>query len=474
MSPANPLTITISHYTPQEKDAGLVDIFARIAHQPWSMLFDTSGSTKSGGRFNIMLWSPAKVITAKSGETRVQCMVSGNTTQLSLPPFEATNAYLHSEVAELTISPQSQTLSEQLPFLVGVAGMAGYDTGRYYEVLPTNAIDDYSTPEFVAGLYLHSLIEDSHTGEIYYCSTDGTRVPHFDVESTTMAITREPFALTSGWQSNLTQDEYSQRLAAINEYLIAGDCYQVNMAQRFSARFKGDVWEAYMALRNANQAPFSAYLQLPQSSIVSISPERFIKVADGHVETKPIKGTRPRFNDPAADAESAAALLSAQKDRAENLMIVDLLRNDISKHCKPHSVKVPHLFALESYEAVHHLVSTVVGELNDNASPLDLLASAFPGGSITGAPKIRAMEIIDELEVHRRNVYCGSIFYMGCRGDLDSSICIRTLLAENNQLHCWAGGGIVLDSKAQEEYQETLDKVSKILPVLEEKFGNTA
>ncbi len=148
-------------------------------------------------------------------------------------------------------------------------------------------------------------------------------------------------------------------------------------------------------------------------------------------------------------------------------MIVDLLRNDISKHCKPHSVKVPALFALESYEAVHHLVSTVTGELNETSSPLELLASAFPGGSITGAPKIRAMEVIDELEPHRRNIYCGSVFYMGFREDMDSSICIRTVLAENHRLHCWAGGGIVLDSVASEEYQETLDKVSKILPVLE-------
>jgi len=192
-----------------------------------------------------------------------------------------------------------------------------------------------------------------------------------------------------------------------------------------------------------------------------------LRVKDGIVETKPIKGTRPRFKNPLKDKASADSLLSAEKDRSENLMIVDLLRNDISKHCKPHSVKVPALFALESYEAVHHLVSTVTGELNETASPLELLAAAFPGGSITGAPKIRAMEVIDELEPHRRNIYCGSVFYMGYREDMDSSICIRTVLAENNRLHCWAGGGIVLDSVPTEEYQETLDKVSKILPVLE-------
>ena len=186
------------------------------------------------------------------------------------------------------------------------------------------------------------------------------------------------------------------------------------------------------------------------------------------METKPIKGTRPRFVDAKQDKASADALLAAEKDRAENLMIVDLLRNDLSKHCKPGTVEVPALFALESYEAVHHMVSTVTGELNDDASPLDLLAGAFPGGSITGAPKIRAMEIIDELEPHRRNVYCGSIFYLGFRQDMDSSILIRTLLAEQGNLYCWAGGGIVVDSQPDEEYQETLDKVSRILPTLKQ------
>jgi para-aminobenzoate synthetase component 1 len=238
------------------------------------------------------------------------------------------------------------------------------------------------------------------------------------------------------------------------------------MAQRFIADFEGNIWQAYCELRNQNQAPFSAYYNLAQGCIASISPERFLRVKDGVVETKPIKGTRPRFSNLEKDKSSAQSLLSAEKDRAENLMIVDLLRNDLSKHCKAHSVKVPALFALESYEAVHHLVSTVTGELIDASSPLELLASAFPGGSITGAPKIRAMEVIDELEPHRRHIYCGSVFYMGYREDMDSSICIRTVLAENNRLHCWAGGGIVLDSVPSDEYQETLDKVSKILPVL--------
>ena len=284
-------------------------------------------------------------------------------------------------------------------------------------------------------------------------------------------VNTQSFALNSDWQSNMSETEYAAKFAQIEEYLKSGDCYQINLAQRFNAQFEGSPWAAYIKLREANKAPFSSFINHPQGAILSISPERFISVNNNVVETKPIKGTLPRKADALEDQRQAQILAASAKDRAENVMIVDLLRNDLSKHCKPHSVKVPELFALESYEAVHHLVSTVVGELNDDATPLDLLASSFPGGSITGAPKIRAMEIIDELEVHRRNIYCGSIFYMGFREDMDSSICIRTLLAENNQLHCWAGGGIVLDSVANDEYKETLDKVSKILPVLTSHFG---
>lgn len=485
----------------------LIDIFERVAHRAGAVLLDTCGSTKSNGRYNVMVWEPSATVTAKHGEAPLVQLDGEKAFTTDLQPFEAVTHYLHGSVANLKVDETSQSLAKQLPFIVGVTGFAGYDAGRYYEKLPANAAQTYTTPDFSVGLYLSSLIEDTVTGTLYFCSATGETTPpdfviqpnfatdfedsadtgDFCEESDHIGrvslasindektqgddIAKTPFSLTSDWKSNLTKEAYIDRIERIHDYLKAGDCYQVNMAQRFTAAYTGDCWHAYRALRESNQAPFSAFIQLKNSTILSISPERFISVKQGVVETKPIKGTRPRFSDEAKDAQSAQSLLTASKDRAENLMIVDLLRNDLSKHCKPHSVKVPELFALESYEAVHHLVSTVVGELNDDATPLDLLASSFPGGSITGAPKIRAMEIIDELEVHRRNIYCGSIFYMGFREDMDSSICIRTLLAENNQLHCWAGGGIVLDSVANDEYKETLDKVSKILPVLTSHFG---
>ncbi|WP_394220288.1 aminodeoxychorismate synthase component I [Alteromonas gracilis] len=446
-----------------EQQSVFNSLFKRVSSLPYSILLDTSGSSKSEGRFNIMAFSPAAVVEAKGENVELLDVDSATRKPLTSKPFEAVEEHLHARVKFVEVHADFDT--EHLPFIVGVAGMAGYDTGRFYETLPSLAKDDYITPDFTVGLYMRSLIEDTQSGYIYYCSVDNAPLSEifFDSEDTG---TSPDFRLTSRFESNLSQQDYEKCLDKILHYLRAGDCYQVNMAQRFSASFEGSIWQAYCELRHQNQAPFSAYFNLAQGCIASISPERFLRVRNGLVETKPIKGTRPRFKDTEKDLASATSLLNAEKDRAENLMIVDLLRNDISKHCKPHSVKVPALFALESYEAVHHLVSTVTGELNDGASPLELLASAFPGGSITGAPKIRAMEVIDELEPHRRNIYCGSVFYMGFREDMDSSICIRTVLAENNRLHCWAGGGIVLDSVPCEEYQETLDKVSKILPVL--------
>lgn len=439
-------------------------LFETIADKPWSLLLDTSGSNKSDGRFNIMTYSPALVVEALNGDVTLHDTHEKCTYKLNDRPFEATEKYLHEKVKNLALVSDCDV--SHLPFIVGVAGIAGYDTGRFYEVLPTNAISDYNSPDYSVGLYLFSLIEDTQTDEIYYCACDGSTFPTLGDNTKTKHATS--FSLNTSFVSNLSKDKYTASLNIISRYLNAGDCYQVNMAQRFSATYTGSLWHAYKELRIQNQAPFSAYFNSSKGSVASISPERFFRVKDRSVETKPIKGTRPRFQNAEKDKQSAESLLGAEKDRAENLMIVDLLRNDISKHCKPSSVDVPALFSLESYQAVHHLVSTVIGELHDSASPLDLLKSAFPGGSITGAPKIRAMEVIDELEPHRRHIYCGSVFYMGFREDMDSSICIRTLLAEQDTLYCWAGGGIVLDSIANEEYQETLDKVSKIIPVLEQ------
>ncbi|MBU2976919.1 aminodeoxychorismate synthase component I [Alteromonas sp. C1M14] len=441
-------------------------IFARVAHQPYALLFDSAGEYGELGRFKIMVFDPVFSVECKAGETALIEHSSGSKSRLDMTPFEAVKHLQHPALDSIDIESQvaADTIAA-LPFLIGTAGLAGYDSGRFYEQLPSQAAHQYACPDFAVGLYEQSLIQDTKTGSIYSCRL--SHRPNISWLVDAPLPSAAPFALTSPWQSNLSKQDYLQALDAVHHYLRAGDCYQVNMAQRFSAQYNGDEWQGFQALSEANEAPFSAFMRLPTACVMSISPERFIAVRNKQVETRPIKGTRPRSDDIETDRLAAESLLQAEKDRAENLMIVDLLRNDLSKHCLPHSVQVPALFALESYAAVHHMVSTVVGQLKPDASPFDLLAGAFPGGSITGAPKIRAMEIIEELEPHRRNVYCGSLFYCGYRQDMDSSILIRTLLAENGTLHCWAGGGIVLDSVPQEEYQETLDKVARILPVLE-------
>ncbi|MEQ8663295.1 MAG: aminodeoxychorismate synthase component I, partial [Gammaproteobacteria bacterium] len=279
----------------------------------------------------------------------------------------------------------------------------------------------------------------------------------------TPAAISTDFVVTSSVQPEIGFADYAAAFARIARYIRDGDCYQVNYAQRFSAAASGDAWDAYQRLRLLNGAPFAAFMRLPGAAVLSSSPERFIEVRGEVVETRPIKGTRGRSGDPARDAELAGELATSVKDRAENVMIVDLLRNDIGKTCAIGSVSVPRLFEVETYARVHHLVSTVRGRLRAGSGPLELLRGCFPGGSITGAPKRRAMEIIEELEPTRRNVYCGSLGYVSHDGQMDTNIAIRTLLYTAGRLYCWAGGGIVVDSVLEDEYQESLDKAAAML-----------
>ncbi|MDC8831019.1 aminodeoxychorismate synthase component I [Alteromonas gilva] len=442
------------------------DVFAAVAQTDGALLLDSGASQESGSRFDIALWQPLLTLTSKQGETRVASADGAIIKKFrgDHSPLKVAQSYIQAFQLSVDTSEVEQSLYNTLPMVLGLAGFCSYDLGRYFETLPSLNPAEYECPDMMLGIYDRALIHDTHTNRWYFCHTSGVAVPDFN---NWLNASCRAFRLTTPWQSNLTQTDYNTALGKVHDYLTAGDCYQVNFAQRFKAGFSGDVWPAYRLLTQANNAPFSAFLNTGNSTLLSLSPERFIQCRDGIIETKPIKGTRPRSTDPIQDERNAAALLSAEKDRAENLMIVDLLRNDISKHSAPGSVSVPDLFKLESYAAVHHMVSRIRSRLSADSHPLDLLQGCFPGGSITGAPKIRAMEIIEELEPNRRAPYCGSMVYLGLKNDLDSSICIRTLLAEQNQLYCWAGGGIVLDSVANEEFQETLDKVARILPVLE-------
>ena len=284
-----------------------------------------------------------------------------------------------------------------------------------------------------------------------------------------MADDDTTFNLTTSFQAEISKNDYLNAIERIKNYILAGDCYQVNYAQRFSAEFTGDPWEAYLKLRSRFAGPYSAFLRLqPGEAVISMSPERFMTVADRKVTTQPIKGTSPRYPDPEQDQASATALQKSEKDIAENIMITDLLRNDLGRFCTPGTVHTTEICALKSYANVHHLVTTITGTLRDEVSLEAFLLQSSPGGSITGAPKRRAIEIIHELEPTPRNTYCGSVFMLSSDGFLNSSIAIRTLEVEGNQIHCWGGGGITIASDGDDEYQETLDKVQGLMRCLEE------
>lgn len=437
-------------------------MFANIAHLPWAVLFESASPDHIDSRFDIFSADPAATLETIG--------------EITTTTIDNTASYSHQAPLQVLKQIQHQLLGPDvdydgdLPFIGGVLGLLGYDLGRRLEKLPTRAERDIELPDLAVGIYDWAWIVDHKTQQMHFlvCGSEEQMEVRWRWWQQQIAINASAFKLTSAWQSNLSHTAYTERFNAIQRYLRSGDCYQINLTQRFQAGYVGDEWQAYCQLAQVNQAPFSAFMRLPESTILSLSPERFLALHNREIETKPIKGTRPRFIDPDSDQASINALQNSPKDRAENLMIVDLLRNDIGRVSKAGSVRVPKLFDIESFKAVHHMVSTVTGSLADQHSATELLEACFPGGSITGAPKIRAMEIIEELEPHRRSAYCGSMFYLSRHGRMDSSITIRTLIAWQQKLYVWAGGGIVADSDANAEYQETFDKLAKILPILEQ------
>ena len=411
------------------------------------------------------------------------------------------------------------------PFQGGVAGYIGYDYGAVLERIPPTRYDDLALPDVMLGFYDWVIAWDHHLGAAWIVSLglpecgpererrarermemvaaraaeqhedtplssganardlvrmsrkpagniprsardDISSLPHRPADPA-YPVTTTDAAAAIGLRSTFTHRGYLDAVARVREYIVAGDIFQANLSQRFQAPLGEPPFELYRRLRRRNPAPFAAYLGFDDVTILSASPERFLRLDhDRQVETRPIKGTRPRGLAPMHDAALGRALAESEKDRAENVMIVDLLRNDLSRVCRPGTVRVPELFALEQHPTVHHLVSTVVGELEPVADAIDLVRAAFPGGSITGAPKVRAMEIIAELEPTRRGVYCGSIGYISASGAMDTSIVIRTFVAAGGELYFQAGGGIVADSDPELEYRETLDKAAGLIETL--------
>ena len=441
------------------------ELFSVCADKAWAVFLDSGFPGSNQGRYDIIAADPVCTLVTHGEITEITG--NGVVTKSTGNPFDLVKQQLCAFLPDANL----ETGLDDLPFNGGAIGYFAYDLARRLEVLPICAEDAEHIAEMAIGIYPWAVIVDHQLQKSYlvgYC--DQQKWQGLIKQFSRLPVRQDvhAFKVIGEIKPNMDKDAYIHAFNRIKHYLKEGDCYQVNLAQRFAARCDGDPWTAYRTLRQLNAAPFSCYLNLPEVRILSSSPERFLKLTDGVVETKPIKGTRPRKQDYAEDQQQIKNLEASSKDRAENLMIVDLLRNDISKTCKSGSVKVPVLFDVESYATVHHLVSTVTGILADNQHALDLLKSCFPGGSITGAPKIRAMEIIEELEPNRRGVYCGAIGYIGFNGNMDTNIAIRTLVSSENTIRFWAGGGIVNDSVVEEEYQESFDKAAALLDLLQQ------
>jgi para-aminobenzoate synthetase component 1 len=431
-------------YLPYQTDAARY--YAALADLPWAVWLDSCGMA----RYDIVTAAPMHTLLLDGGSA-----THGD-------PFALLRDLLGERFAPIA----------DVPFAGGALGYWSYDLARRMMTLPDIADATGQLPDLAVGIYDWALVLD-HQQHIARLVSQQRFVETAELLPQILRRLQGNPALPSGTfrvygqiTSNFTPDSYATAFLKVQDFLQSGDCYQINLSQRFSAKAEGDAFEAYLRLRDLNPSPCSAFLNLPQAQILCNSPERFISVRDGRVETRPIKGTRPRSSDARQDRRLADELRNHPKDRAENLMIVDLLRSDLGKSCKPGSVRAPKLFEVESFANVHHLVSTVEGQLAEGRDALDVLRDCFPGGSVTGAPKVRAMQIIEQLEPHRRGVYCGAIGYIGFDGNMDTNIAIRTLVYSDNQIRCWVGGGIVADSDEKAEYQETLDKASAMLELL--------
>jgi len=438
-----------------------------FADRPGLALFDSALRHPELGRFSFLGIDPFARLEAVGDRVRL------NGADFGSDPFAAVQELSH----RFAVEPRD----DLPPFRTGLAGYFGYGLRHGLEQVPAHAVRDVAFPDLILGAYDLVLAADHATGKYWLLASgypETTEARRCDRAAARIGWARERLRharaadRAASWaivaKPDLTQAQFKSAIRRTIDYIEAGDIYQANITQRFRARLPAgfDRLALYEALRTRNPATFAAYLDFGDTSLLSSSPERFLKLSDGRVETRPIKGTRPRGRVPAEDSALAAELLASAKDRAENLMIVDLLRNDISRVCEIGSVKAPVLFGLESYATVHHLVSVVTGRLAAGRDAIDLLRACFPGGSVTGAPKIRAMEIIAELEPTSRGPYCGSIGYLSADGGMDSNIVIRTYCIQGSDLTFQVGGGIVADSDPQAEYEESLAKAKALIEVL--------
>ena len=477
------------------------EVFELIKDRPYSFFLDSGMDHRKLGRYSFLGSNPFLIVKSQGSDIT---FVSGDEQEIQHGnPFGALTRAL--KMYKLDPGPAT------VPFLGGAVGYFSYDLCNFIEQLPSTAINDLAIPESYFAFYDTIIAFDYLEGRAYIVATgfpeleEGRRLKQARMRLEEMKdwlhsalpskrsegsplTRRETLTPTLSLQgkekgegenqpaeeegegllkSNFTRDEYIKAVSKIREYIAAGDVFQVNVSQRFETNLTVPPYELYRRLRQINPAPFAAYLNFGEVTVVSASPERFLRLRGDMVETRPIKGTRPRGQGQAEDEALAQELVHSAKDRAENVMIVDLERNDLGRVCRYGTVKVTELAILESFPTVFHLTSTVVGRLRSDKGVADLLRATFPGGSITGAPKVRAMEIIDELEPTKRSVYTGSIGYLSFGGDLDLNIVIRTFLVKEGKAYFQVGGGIIYDSDPEAEYQETLDKAKALIQALE-------
>ncbi|MCT4593783.1 MAG: aminodeoxychorismate synthase component I [Anaeromicrobium sp.] len=438
------------------------ELYTLFENYAYSFILDSGMDRERLGKYSFIGFDPFLVFKSKNGTITIE---EGNTIRvLKGDPFH--------ELKEI-MKKYEFKYDSPLPFIGGAVGYFSYDLCHHVEKLPRTAIDDVNIYDCHFGLYDGIIVVDHTEDETYICSLGIKDDENKVIEFIENIINKKPLPSVEEEnkgevtiESNFTKENYVKAIESIKDYIKNGDIYQANMTQRFTANMTQSPLSLYSKLRKINPAPFAAFINLKDHHILSSSPERFIQIRDNHVETRPIKGTRPRGKSPEEDRLNREDLLSSEKDKSELLMIVDLERNDLGRVCKWGSVSVPELFTLETYPTVYHLVSTVVGELRDEIHPIDCIKYSFPGGSITGAPKIRAMEVIDELEPTGRNLYTGSIGYIGFNGHIDTNIVIRTILCKNNRAYFQAGGGIVWDSNAHLEYEESLHKAKALMNAL--------
>ena len=446
----------------------LTSLFARFRSAPYPLLLDSAMSHPHLGRYSYLTADPFLILRSRGRRIYLEC--DGQREESEGDPLAM--------LLDLLRRFATPTLPGLPPFQGGAAGYIGYDLGRTLERLPVLAADDLELPDLCLAFYDWVLAHDGLAGQSWLIATglpqrtadeahlrlqwarERLAEPLPSPEKSVARIQEHPL------RSTFTPKEYLAAVQRIKGYLAAGDIYQANLSQRFMLPFVDDPWPLYLRLRQVNPAPFAAYLEFPEVAVLSASPEEFLRVEGRQVETRPIKGTRPRGSTAEEDAALAQELLASEKERAENIMIVDVLRNDLGRVCRVGSIQAPSLLAVEQHPTVHHLVSTVTGDLPEGVHPVNLLRASFPGGSITGAPKIRAMEIIEELEPTRRGIYCGAIGYLGFNSTMNTSIAIRTMVVTKGALTFSVGGGIVMDSDPEAEYQETLHKARGLMLAL--------